>query len=336
MLSRQVVADVEQRYCDRVSIIASAMAGPARQPTEPSSRSSATSSLYRGVRVEPVNRLKVETGIGALAYRQGRAATDRHRPVRARDTVHALNDVTRATPTTNRREVNNLFGEGTSPKMRLIRTGLEALGLDANSFLRHNSRRIIYGVPLCTNTDEVVLRMSTRPRYLLPPGEEGTAVLVDYWRDRWLSSRVTRPDVLESVRGEEFEGFRLSRETDRLTSGSGGGGGSRRAGRVGTGIESGADIGVTGQSGEQGDHTFIERLYRSTNSYADRLTPDELESIHVDLGVDNYLVEQAEAGRQDRRDREPWRRQDPSDRAAAAEAGGARRSGHHRCQRLYR
>ena len=29
--------------------------------------------------------------------------------------------------------------------MRLIRTGLEALGLDANSFLRHNSRRIIYG-----------------------------------------------------------------------------------------------------------------------------------------------------------------------------------------------
>ena len=46
--------------------------------------------------------------------------------------------------------------------MRLIRTGLEALGLDANSFLRHNSRRIIYGVPLCANTGDVVLRMSTR------------------------------------------------------------------------------------------------------------------------------------------------------------------------------
>jgi hypothetical protein len=26
-----------------------------------------------------------------------------------------------------------------------VRPGLEALGLDANSFLRHNSRRIIYG-----------------------------------------------------------------------------------------------------------------------------------------------------------------------------------------------
>lgn len=298
MLSRQVVADVEQRYGDRVSIIASAMAGrPVSRPAKLALIT--TSSLYEAYGSSQYNRLKVETGKGALAY--GKVArTESFGTVQfAPDTVHALNDVARHSDS-NRREVNNLFGEGTSPKMRLIRTGLEALGLDANSFLRHNSRRIIYGVPLCTNTDDVVLRMSTRPRYLLPPGEEGTAVLVDYWRDRWLSSRVTRPDVLESVRGEEFEGFRLSRETDRLTSGSGGGGGSgsRRAGRVGTGIESGADIGVTGQSGEQGDHTFIERLYRSTNSYADRLTPDELESIHVDLGVDNYLVEQAEAGRQ--------------------------------------
>ena len=298
MLSRQVVADVEQRYGDRVSIIASAMAGrPVSRPAKLALIT--TSSLYEAYGSSQYNRLKVETGKGPLAY--GKVArTESFGTVQfAPDTVHALNDVARHYDS-NRREVNNLFGEGTSPKMRLIRTGLEALGLDANSFLRHNSRRIIYGVPLCTNTADVVLRMSTRPRYLLPPGEEGTAILVDYWRDRWLSSRVTRPDVLESVRGEEFEGFRLSRETDRLTSGSGGGGGggSRRAGRVGTGIESGADIGVTGQSGEQGDHTFIERLYRSTNSYADRLTPDELESIHVDLGVDNYLVEQAEAGRQ--------------------------------------
>src|SRR5205085_7785336 len=66
--------------------------------------------------------------------------------------------------------------------------------------------------------------------------------------------------------------------------------------RVGADID--IDFAFIAQSGEQGDHTFIERLYRSTNSYADRLTADELESIHVDLGVDHYLVEQAEAGRQ--------------------------------------
>ena len=294
MLSRQVVADVERRYGDRVSIIASAMAGrPFSRPAKLALVT--TSSLYEAFGSSQYNRLKVETDNGALAYRKI-ARTESFGTVQfAPDTVHALNEVARHSDS-NRREVNNLFGEGTSPKMRLIRTGLEALGLEANSFLRHNSRRIIYGVPLCANTDDVVLRMSTRPRYLLPPGDAGTALLVEYWRDRWLAGRITRPDVLEGVRGEEFERFRLSRETEQLTSGSAGGAGgsSRRAGRVGTGV----DTQVIAQSEDDGDHTFIERLYRSTNSYADRLTPDELESIHVDLGVDDYLVAQAEAGRQ--------------------------------------
>jgi hypothetical protein len=224
MLSRQVVADVEARYGDRVSIIASAMA--ARPVSRPAKLVLVTtSSLYEAYGSSQYNRLKVETDKGALAYRKI-ARTESFGTVQfAPDTVHALNEVARHSDS-NRREVNNLFGEGTSPKMRLIRSGLEALGLDANSFLRHNSRRIIYGVPLCANTDDVVLRMSTRPRYLLPPGDKGTAVLVDYWRERWLAGRITRPDVLETVRGEEFDGFRLSRETERLTSPPSGGGAS--------------------------------------------------------------------------------------------------------------
>ena len=297
MLSRQVVADVEQRYGDRVSIIASAMAGrPVSRPAKLALIT--TSSLYEAYGSSQYNRLKVETGKGALAY--GKVArTESFGTVQfAPDTVHALNDVARHSDS-NRREVNNLFGEGTSPKMRLIRTGLEALGLDANSFLRHNSRRIIYGVPLCTNTDDVVLRMSTRPRYLLPPGRRG---------HRGARRLLARPVAVQPGHAARRAGVgprrgvrglpALARDRPADVGLGGGGGGSRRAGRVGTGIESGADIGVTGQSGEQGDHTFIERLYRSTNSYADRLTADELESIHVDLGVDNYLVEQAEAGRQ--------------------------------------
>ena len=46
------------------------------------------------------------------------------------------------------------------------------------------------------------------------------------------------------------------------------------------------------------DRTFIERLYRSAKSYADRLNQDELEGIHVDLGVDDYLVDEAGRNKQ--------------------------------------
>lgn len=293
MLSRSVVADVERRYGDRVSIIASAMAGrPIRRPARLALIT--TSSLYEAYGSSQYNRLKVETNNGALVYRKV-ARTESFGTVQfSPDTVHALTDVARHSDD-NRREVNNLFGEGTSPKLRLLRTGLDALGLDAASFLRHHSRRIIYGVPLCSNTDDVVLRLSLQPQYMLPPGDEGTGVLVGHWRDRWLVSRISRPDVLEGLRGEEFDNFRLSRETERLTlDASGGGGTGRRAGRVGTS----GDSAVVAQSGDDGDVSFIERLYRGANSYADRLTAQELESIHVDLGVDAYLVAQAEAGRQ--------------------------------------
>ncbi len=297
MLSRRVVADVERRYSGRVSIIASAMAGhPVSKPAKLALVT--TSSLYEAFGSSQYNRLKVETEGGALAYRRV-ARTESFGTVQfAPDTVRSLSTITRYA-TSNRREVNNLFGEGTSPKLRLVRAGLDALGLDPSSFLRHHSRRLIYAAPLCANYDDVVLRISSRPRYLLPPGDTGTQQLVEYWRTRWLARRVGRPDVLERVRSESFESFRLSLETERAQAestipGARADARLRRGGVVGTASEAGA----SNQSGDGHDHTFIERLYRNTNSYADRLTPEDLGAIHVDLGVADYLLEQAESGRQ--------------------------------------
>lgn len=293
MLSPEVVLDVEQRYGDRVSIIASAMAGrPIRRPAKLALIT--TSSLYEAFGSSQYNRLRVDTEAGPLTYRKI-ARTKSFGTVQfAPDTVQALNDVARHSDS-NRREVNNLFGEGTSAKLRLIRTGLESLGLDADNFLRHNSRRIVYSVSLCANTEDIVLRLSCQPQYLLPAGEPGTQLLVSYWRKRWLASRVNRPDILEAVRGEEFEAFRLGREIEVLIGIDGNGGGVGRCVRE---VWAGGDVDAVRPKDEAGEHTFIERLYRSTNSYADRLSPEELESIHVDLGVDDYVVAQAQAGRQ--------------------------------------
>ena len=170
--------------------------------------------------------------------------------------------------------------------MRLIRNGLEALGLDANSFLRHHSRRLIYAVPLCANTEDVVLQLTTTPDYLLPPGAAGTAILIDHWRDRWLSSRITRPEVLESVRSEDFEGFRLSREADRLTAGSGGGTSGRRAGRVGTGVE----VGLRVRPRERAIAPSSSDCIGAPIVMPTVLPLRSSKSIHVDLGVDGYLV----------------------------------------------
>ena len=47
-----------------------------------------------------------------------------------------------------------------------------------------------------------------------------------------------------------------------------------------------------------GPISFVERLYRNANSYADRLSLEELDWIHIDLGLDDFILDSAREGRQ--------------------------------------
>jgi hypothetical protein len=274
MLSRRVVDDYERKYADQVSLIASALAGrEVRRATRLALLT--TSSLY-AVGSSQYNRLKVPVGDNAVAYKRI-GTTDSFGTVHfAPDTVAALNQVARLVDL-NRRRINNLFGEGTSPKLRLIRSGLEGLGLNPEVFLRHHSPRLLYAAPLCTNVADVLLGADIEPAYALPPGDEGTRLLVDHWRDRWLAPRIDRTDVLDRLAAERRDEFLLGCQL----SGASGPASDARAPSVLESLEGP----VAAASSQQ---TFVERLYRSSNSYADRLSQEEIESIHVDLGVDGF------------------------------------------------
>jgi hypothetical protein len=289
MLSRQVAEHFADRYAGRVSLIASALAA---RPVVRRARLAliTTSSLYP-VGSTQYNRIKVPLPGGTLGYRRIGATQSFGTVHLAPDTVALLGEVARLSE--ERREaVHNLFGEGTSPKLRLIRAGLDALGLRADTFLRHHSPRLIYAAALCRNIDEVVLGLTEEPDYLLPPGPEGLDLLIEHWRTRWLSRRAGRADILEKVRKQRFERLRLSLELEELTQ-------APPAGRAATMRDRTSRRGkAKAESRGGGDPTFVERLYRSTKSYADRLSQDELDAIHVDFGVDAYLLEQAEAGRE--------------------------------------
>lgn len=282
MLSRRVVDDYADRYLGQASLIASAIAGrPITRPTHLAMLT--TSSLY-AVGSSQYNRLKLNHDGQTVSYRRI-GTTDSFGTVHfSPDTVAALSLVARLVDL-NRRRVNNLFGEGTSPKMRLIRAGLEGLGLRPDVFLRHHSPRLLYAAPLCSNYEALLLGLTDQPDYVLPPGTASDEELIKHWRERWLAGRLEREDVLDRVAAESRERFLLSAQ---LAASSCGG----RAGEP-YGDTDGISRPTVAESAVNADATFIERLYRSTNSYADRLTQDELEAIHVDLGVDGYLVEQA-------------------------------------------
>jgi hypothetical protein len=101
----------------------------------------------------------------------------------APDTARSLGELARLTHE-NRRIVNNLFGEGMSPKLRALRAGFESLGLPADVFLKHHSPRLLFAVPLAHNAHDVLLGLSDRPDYVLAaPGErDGVAEIAEGWR----------------------------------------------------------------------------------------------------------------------------------------------------------
>jgi len=282
MLSRVVADDHAAKYGGQVSLISSALAG---HPIERPARLAllTTSSLY-AVGSSQYNRLRVPVGDDSVAYKRIGKTQSFGTVHFAPDTVAALSQVARLVDL-DRRRVNNLFGEGTSPKLRLIRSGLDALGLNSDVFLRHHSPRLLYAAAACSNVSDLLLGLDSRPEYILPPGAESTELLVEHWRTRWLAPRLERADIIDRVAEQRRDAFSLSSE---LTSGA-------AATTKRSPSTAGGGEGPTAADPRQ---TFVERLYRSSNSYADRLSQEELDAIHVDLGVDGYLVEQAANGRQ--------------------------------------
>ena len=286
MLSRTVVRDYERKYSSQVSLIAS---GLAAQPVVRSAQLAwlTTSSLYAHGSSQ-YNRIKLTVADDELSYERIGITQSFGTVHFAPDTVLALGQIARLADA-NRRRVNNLFGEGTSPKMRLVRAGLDALGLDASVFLRHHSPRLLYGANLCSNLADLLIGLSKKPEYVLPSGKASTAILINHWRERWLTRRLKREDVLARVAAQRVDSFLLGHDAVFAGTDSAGARADAPEGDVFPTCLVSAAI---------EDRTFIERLYRSAKSYADRLSPDELEGIHVDLGVDDYLVEEAKGNKQ--------------------------------------
>ena len=177
-----------------------------------------------------------------------------------------------------------------SPKLRSLRMGLDGLGLRPDEYLRHHSPRLLYAVPLATNAHDVLLGLSRRPKYILPPkgGDSTTSQIADHWYERWAKARIARPTALPQLRESRRDEHLLSKVASDL-------GASAYAAHHAPEPIAVTDLRVNNSNGPI---SFVEKLYRNANSYADRLTLEELDWIQVDLGLDDYILGCAKEGRQ--------------------------------------
>jgi hypothetical protein len=99
------------------------------------------------------------------------------------------------------RKVNSIFGEGVNPLMRKIREALAILGLPSDELLKHGNQRVVYGVALARNFNQVLCGLSHHPQFFIPRNKEKlrTDLLAEFWRQRWLLHRIERPEILEEV-----------------------------------------------------------------------------------------------------------------------------------------
>jgi hypothetical protein len=203
LCSPEVGEAYTDRYAEQPSLIASCMKGA---PVVRRSRLVVlgTTSLY-GHGSSQYNRLKVPTECltGApgkvLEYKNLGLSVGYGSFHLSTDTVDVMTVLLGRV--SGGRRVNSIFGEGVNPLMRKIREALDIVGMPSEDILLHGNQRIVYGVALASNLQDFFLGLDKNPKYLLPQSDPQGASqqLAAFWRTRWLTPRITRPDVLEQV-----------------------------------------------------------------------------------------------------------------------------------------
>ena len=100
--------------------------------------------------------------------------------------------------------VNNVFGEGTSPKLRGLREGLGKMGLNTEELLIHGIEKCLYGVRLASNVAEYLLGFDPEPKWLFDQSavDCGTTSIAKWWVHRWATPRFANEEVIRSIRKE--------------------------------------------------------------------------------------------------------------------------------------
>jgi len=104
--------------------------------------------------------------------------------------------------------ISHRFGKGPNWRIRLIRTGLEQLKLDAKQLLKHGQTRGVFLIPMASNAFEFLRGETDDIEYCDRPVDR----LIDYWKRRWLRKRIQRPEIMRAFRSHTHESLRILQE----------------------------------------------------------------------------------------------------------------------------
>ena len=295
LLSPQVAADNNRRYGGEPAIIRSQLKNAREVPDNTLVWLGTTSLFSHGS--SQYERLRLPAGIIApeqqeIRYRYLGETTGYGTVQFADDTVRALDSVMRRRR--GYRDVNSVFGEGASPRLRKLRSGLDAIGFKASLTMLHHQGRRIYGVPLFPNAGAYLCGLDQDvPDYIRSPESclDASERIAEFWRCRWLARRLEH-DASWAALGETGPWLLSSTIPDPPS--------PPPSPAVDDGDDTddggGADDGQ--RADDEAELDFWRKLARGgPNAVSEGLSDDDYTRLHLVTPLEDYLLK---AGRQGR------------------------------------
>jgi len=289
MLSPQVAADYQKRYGKEASIISSQLKNERRQKDSTLVYLGTTSLFSEGS--SQYERLKLPAGMIApdqpeLRYQSLGNTTGYGTVQFSPETVRSVETVLEHEY--GYQEVNSVFGEGFSPRLRKLRAGLQMLGFEAEHLLVHHQQRRVFGVQMFPGTADFLMgKKAPLPSYLRYPHRylDASQRIVDYWTTRWLSMRLDHAPALEAL--QSVTGWKLS---DHLPVSS-----------EGAGDQSSTPPAPPRHKPVSAEVNKVVEFWRSLafggpEVCSDVLGVDDLEMLHVAQDLDQFLVDRVRKG----------------------------------------
>ena len=192
--------------------------------------------------------------------------------------------------------VNSIFGEGFSPKFRKLREGMMVLGFSPTVLMRHDQTRRMYAVPTWPGANAFMRGEPVElPDYIRQPGRfrDATARIAEFWRKRWLASRLNHIPSIETLRTSRP--WRLSDKVEHLPVNERSL--KSRPRKHANPPHEGAKLSTVAHTSESDELSFWRELAQAgPEACADELSSEQLDRLHVRQDIDQFLIEHAKRG----------------------------------------
>lgn len=186
-------------------------------------------------------------------------------------------------------KINHVFGEGASPKMRLLKKAiselLETNERESTEFSKHAMSRIVYAAFTAKNSKEYLMGDETSPVFYFTKDEisKKTKAIIRFWEERWLKSRLNYDPIFERISGFNKTEFLISNELKNEP------------------INSRQDMvepssSVNDDLNPSDSLSFIRNFYRGNSAFADFLDEKYLKYIHIQTNLDDTIIENLKGG----------------------------------------